>query len=222
MIKADKWIAGIGAVDTDDRAVAGGQIREVDGHRDRAYGTSSYDRYAARANSRLHQHQPTIVDPKAFDAGSSSICRRRCIIQLARSRVPSKLPHPAHVLTICLKCGCALRHHRQRDALEPEWRASTLGSRTRRRYREIYANEGVEQVIFFESDEVCETSYRMRRKVQGQRGSHCRRFECGQLRFAVVSRSDVSSVRPSAVRRQLRHAVDALTFNADNSQQRLA
>ena len=35
----------------------------------------------------------------------------------------------------------------------------------------IYANEGVAQMLFFESDEVCETSYRDRGgKYQGQRG----------------------------------------------------
>ena len=35
----------------------------------------------------------------------------------------------------------------------------------------IYANEGVAQMLFFESDEVCETSYADRGgKYQGQRG----------------------------------------------------
>ena len=36
---------------------------------------------------------------------------------------------------------------------------------------DLYANEGVAQVIFIESDEVCETSYRDRGgKYQGQKG----------------------------------------------------
>jgi dCTP deaminase len=35
----------------------------------------------------------------------------------------------------------------------------------------IYANEGVAQMLFFESDEVCSTSYKDRGgKYQGQRG----------------------------------------------------
>ena len=35
----------------------------------------------------------------------------------------------------------------------------------------IYANEGVAQMLFFESDEVCETSYRDRAgKYQDQKG----------------------------------------------------
>ena len=35
----------------------------------------------------------------------------------------------------------------------------------------IYANEGIAQVLFFESDEACETSYADRQgKYQGQQG----------------------------------------------------
>jgi len=35
----------------------------------------------------------------------------------------------------------------------------------------IYANEGVAQMLFFESDEACEISYKDRRgKYQGQQG----------------------------------------------------
>jgi hypothetical protein len=56
---------------------------------------------------------------------------------------------------------------------EPEWEGYvTLEfSNTTPLPAKIYANEGVAQVIFFESDEVCETSYRDRGgKYQGQRG----------------------------------------------------
>jgi hypothetical protein len=57
--------------------------------------------------------------------------------------------------------------------LEPEWEGHvTLEfSNTTPLPARIYANEGVAQVIFFESDEVCETSYRDRGgKYQGQQG----------------------------------------------------
>ncbi len=56
---------------------------------------------------------------------------------------------------------------------EPEWEGYvTLEfSNTTPLPAKIYANEGVAQVIFFESDEVCETSYRDRGgKYQGQKG----------------------------------------------------
>jgi hypothetical protein len=57
--------------------------------------------------------------------------------------------------------------------LEPEWEGHvTLEfSNTTPLPAKIYANEGVAQVLFFESDEMCETSYKDRGgKYQGQRG----------------------------------------------------
>jgi dCTP deaminase len=57
--------------------------------------------------------------------------------------------------------------------LEPEWEGHvTLEfSNTTPLPAKIYANEGVAQMLFFESDEVCETSYKDRGgKYQGQKG----------------------------------------------------
>ena len=57
--------------------------------------------------------------------------------------------------------------------LEPEWEGHvTLEfSNTTPLPAKIYANEGVAQMLFFESDEVCETSYRDRGgKYMGQQG----------------------------------------------------
>ncbi len=57
--------------------------------------------------------------------------------------------------------------------LEPEWEGHvTLEfSNTTNLPAKIYANEGVAQMLFFESDEVCETSYKDRGgKYQGQLG----------------------------------------------------
>ena len=57
--------------------------------------------------------------------------------------------------------------------LEPEWEGHvTLEfSNTTTLPAKIYANEGVAQMLFFESDEVCSTSYADRAgKYQGQRG----------------------------------------------------
>ena len=57
--------------------------------------------------------------------------------------------------------------------LEPEWEGHvTLEfSNTTPLPAKIYANEGVAQMLFFESDEVCETSYKDRGgKYQGQQG----------------------------------------------------
>ena len=57
--------------------------------------------------------------------------------------------------------------------LEPEWEGQvTLEfSNTTPLPAKIYANEGVAQMLFFESDEVCEISYGDRAgKYQGQKG----------------------------------------------------
>ena len=70
------------------------------------------------------------------------------------------------MLTICLgkstyaRCGIIVNV----TPFEPEWEGHvTLEfSNTTPLPAKIYANEGVAQVLFFESDEVCETSYKDR------------------------------------------------------------
>ena len=82
---------------------------------------------------------------------------------------------PRQVLTLCLgkstyaRCGIIVNV----TPLEPEWEGHvTLEfSNTTSLPAKIYANEGVAQFIFLESDEVCETSYKDRAgKYQGQKG----------------------------------------------------
>ncbi len=76
--------------------------------------------------------------------------------------------------------------------LEPEWEGHvTLEfSNTTPLPAKIYANEGVAQMLFFESDEVCETSYKDRGgKYQGQRGvtlpkTYRRGLEHARYRFS--------------------------------------
>ena len=82
---------------------------------------------------------------------------------------------PRDILTICMgkstyaRCGILINV----TPFEPEWEGHvTLEfSNTTPLPAKIYANEGVAQMIFFESDEVCETSYKDRGgKYQGQQG----------------------------------------------------
>ncbi len=82
---------------------------------------------------------------------------------------------PRNVLTICLgkstyaRCGIIVNV----TPLEPEWEGHvTLEfSNTTNLPAKIYAGEGVAQMIFFESDENCEVSYKDRDgKYQGQTG----------------------------------------------------
>ena len=82
---------------------------------------------------------------------------------------------PRDVLTICLgkstyaRCGIIVNV----TPLEPEWEGHvTLEfSNTTNLPAKIYANEGVAQMLFLQSDEACEVSYKDRGgKYQGQRG----------------------------------------------------
>jgi dCTP deaminase len=79
------------------------------------------------------------------------------------------------VLTICLgkstyaRCGIIVNV----TPFEPEWEGTvTLEiSNTTPLPAKIYANEGIAQVLFFESDEVCERSYADKKgKYLKQRG----------------------------------------------------
>jgi len=101
-----------------------------------------------------------------------------CIIppnSFALARTVEYFRIPRSVLTVCLgkstyaRCGIIVNV----TPLEPEWEGQvTLEfSNTTTLPAKIYANEGVAQMLFFESDEICETSYADRGgKYQGQTG----------------------------------------------------
>jgi dCTP deaminase len=179
-IKSDKWIrrmAQRGMIEPFEP----GQVREAAGAKIVSYGTSSYG-YDIRCSSEFKiftNINSTIVDPKRFDEKSFVDFRGDvCIIppnSFALARTVEYFRIPRNVLTICLgkstyaRCGIIVNV----TPLEPEWEGHvTLEfSNTTPLPAKIYANEGVAQVIFFESDEVCETSYKDRGgKYQGQRG----------------------------------------------------
>ncbi len=158
-----------------------GQVRGSDGERSISYGTSSYG-YDVRCADEFKiftNINSAIVDPKAFDESSFVDLRGEvCIIppnSFALARTVEYFRIPRSVLTICLgkstyaRCGIIVNV----TPLEPEWQGHvTLEfSNTTPLPAKIYANEGVAQMLFFEADEVCETSYADRAgKYQGQRG----------------------------------------------------
>jgi len=158
-----------------------GQIRDSDGQRIISYGTSSYG-YDVRCSTEFKiftNINSAIVDPKNFDASSFvDINSDVCIIppnSFALARTIESFKIPRNVLTICLgkstyaRCGIIVNV----TPLEPEWEGQvTLEfSNTTPLPAKIYAGEGVAQMLFFESDEVCETSYADRAgKYQGQQG----------------------------------------------------
>jgi dCTP deaminase len=146
-----------------------------------SYGVSSYgyDLRIADEFKIFTNINNTIVDPKSFDPRSFVDYQGPvCIVPpnsfaLARSVEYFKIPR--NVLTICVgkstyaRCGIITNV----TPFEPEWEGYvTLEiSNTTPLPAKIYANEGIAQVLFFESDEACQTSYADRQgKYQGQQG----------------------------------------------------
>jgi dCTP deaminase len=180
-IKADRWIRRMAEEHGMIEPFEPGQIRSNDGGRIVSYGTSSYG-YDVRcaADFKVFTNiNSTIVDPKAFDENSFvDIATDVCVIppnSFALARTVEHFRIPRNVLTICLgkstyaRCGIIVNV----TPLEPEWEGHvTLEfSNTTPLPAKIYANEGVAQMLFFESDEECETSYADRGgKYQGQQG----------------------------------------------------
>jgi dCTP deaminase len=180
-IKSDKWIRRKAEQDGLIEPFEAGQVKENGGGRIVSYGTSSYgyDVRCAPEFKVFTNINSAVVDPKDFDSNSFvSVNEDVCIIppnSFALARTVEYFRIPRNVLTICLgkstyaRCGIIVNV----TPLEPEWEGHvTLEfSNTTTLPAKIYANEGVAQMLFFESDEVCETSYKDRGgKYQGQTG----------------------------------------------------
>jgi len=119
----------------------------------------------------------TVIDPKAFDPRSFVDLKTDvCIVppnSFALARTIEYFRIPRDILTICLgkstyaRCGIIVNV----TPFEPEWEGTaTLEiSNTTPIPAKIYANEGIAQVLFFQSDEPCHTSYRDKKgKYQAQ------------------------------------------------------
>ena len=146
-----------------------------------SYGLSSYG-YDVRCTNEFKiftNARSAIVDPKKFSNDSFiEVEQDVCIIPpnsfvLARTEEYFKIPRD--VLVICLgkstyaRCGIIVNV----TPLEPEWEGHiTLEfSNTTNLPAYLYAGEGVAQLLFLQSDEVCEKSYKDRSgKYMGQRG----------------------------------------------------
>mgnify|MGYP001254597911 CR=1 FL=1 len=157
------------------------QVSSVDEKRIVSYGTSSYG-YDVRCSTEFKiftNINAAVIDPKAFDDSSFIEFQGDvCIIppnSFVLARTIEYFRIPRNVLTICVgkstyaRCGIIVNV----TPFEPEWEGYvTLEfSNTTPLPAKIYANEGVAQVIFFESEEECEISYKDRKgKYQGQTG----------------------------------------------------
>ena len=180
-IKSDNWIIEQAEKNQLIKPFEKEQIREVDNKKVISYGVSSYG-YDVRCANEFKLFTNTfssVVDPKNFDEKSFvDIQDSECIIppnSFALARTVEYFKIPRSILTLCLgkstyaRCGIIVNV----TPLEPEWEGHvTLEfSNTTNLPAKIYANEGVAQMLFFESDQVCKTSYKDRGgKYQGQTG----------------------------------------------------
>lgn len=180
-IKSDKWIRRTAIEKNMISPFEPNQVRENKNGKIISYGTSSYgyDVRCAREFKIFTNINSAIVDPKKFDANSFvDVESDVCIIppnSFALARTVEYFKIPRNVLTICVgkstyaRCGIIVNV----TPLEPEWEGHvTLEfSNTTNLPAKIYANEGIAQMLFLESDEICETSYADRKgKYQGQKG----------------------------------------------------
>ena len=180
-IKPDHWIKMMAQKHQMIDPFVPKQIKAINEKRIVSYGTSSYgyDVRCAKEFKVFTNINSAVVDPKNFDTDSFvDVVTDVCIIPpnsfvLARTIEYFKIPR--NVLTICLgkstyaRCGIIVNV----TPLEPEWEGHvTLEfSNTTNLPAKIYANEGVAQMLFLESDEPCEISYKDRGgKYQGQKG----------------------------------------------------
>ena len=180
-IKSDRWIRRMAAEHGMIEPFEPGQVRVVNGQKIVSYGVSSYG-YDVRCADEFKiftNINSTIVDPKQFDERSFVDFKGDCCVippnSFALARTVEFFRIPRSVLTVCLgkstyaRCGIIVNV----TPLEPEWEGQVTIeiSNTTPLPAKIYANEGVAQMLFLESDEVCETSYRDRGgKYQGQKG----------------------------------------------------
>ena len=164
-VKSDKWIKRM--------AHEKGMIKPFEESQVRngviSYGVSSYgydirvaDEFKIFTNVHTAVIDPKDFNPKSFVDFKGSVC----IVppnSFALARTIEYFKIPRNVITICLgkstyaRCGIIVNV----TPFEPEWEGTaTLEiSNTTPLPAKIYANEGIAQVLFFESDEVCATSY---------------------------------------------------------------
>ncbi len=144
-----------------------------------SYGLSSYG-YDIRVSNEFKiftNVHSAIVDPKHFNPKSFIDFEGDiCVIppnSFVLAQTVEYFRIPRNVLTVCLgkstyaRCGLIVNV----TPFEPEWEGYvTLEiSNTTPLPARVYANEGIAQVLFFESDEVCEISYADRKgKYQKQ------------------------------------------------------
>ncbi len=164
-IKPDSWIRKMALEQRMIEPFAESQVRNGI----ISFGVSSYG-YDIRISDEFQIFAGAnsgIVDPKSFDEKNFTQFKGDVCVIPANSFVLARTVEyfriPRNVLTICVgkstyaRCGIIVNV----TPFEPEWEGfPTLEiSNTTPSPAKIYANEGIAQVLFYESDENCEKSY---------------------------------------------------------------
>jgi dCTP deaminase len=176
-VKSDKWIRQMATEHGMIEPFTETQVREGV----ISYGLSSYgyDVRIAHEFKIFTNINHMVVDPKDFDPRSFvDFEGEQCIIppnSFALARTVEHFRIPRDVIVVCLgkrsyaRCGIIVKV----TPLEPEWEGIVCieVSNTTPLPARIYAGEGIAQMLFFQSDEPCETSYADKKgKYQGQAG----------------------------------------------------
>lgn len=176
-IKSDRWINRM--------AKEYGMIEPFESSQVRSdvisYGVSSYgyDMRVAEEYKIFTNINSTVVDPKNFQESNFVEFKGPVLVippnSFALARSVEYFRIPRNVLAVCLgkstyaRCGIICNV----TPFEPEWdgHVTIEISNTTPLPAKIYSNEGICQVLFFESDESCVVSYKDKKgKYQGQQG----------------------------------------------------
>lgn len=178
-LQSDRWIRQMAKTHGMIEPFVETQVRYVEGERVISFGLSSYgyDLRVANEFKIFTNLYNSIVDPKSFNENAFvSVEAKECIIppnSFALARSVEYFRIPRNVLTLCVgkstyaRCGIIVNV----TPFEPEWEGYvTLEiSNTTPLPAKIYANEGLAQVLFYQAQDTCETSYADRKgKYMGQ------------------------------------------------------
>jgi dCTP deaminase len=178
-IRPDTWIARMAKEYRMIEPFVGDQVRVVDGRPVISYGMSSFG-YDIRVSNKFQLFtnvHGSVVDPKNFDPkGLLEILGDVCLIPPNSFALALSVEYfriPKNVMTICVgkstyaRCGIIVNV----TPFEPGWEGKAVLeiSNTTPLPARVYAQEGLAQVLFFESDDPCRISYADRRgKYQNQ------------------------------------------------------
>ena len=174
-IKSDNWIKKMAREHRMIRPFSSRQVRKGI-----SYGLSSYgyDIRVADEFSIFNGVNAQIIDPKDFDGDAFTSIKAKSILipphSFALARTVEYFRIPRSILTLCVgkstyaRCGLIVNV----TPFEPEWEgfATMALSNTTPLPIRVYANEGIAQLIFLESDQICATSYADKKgKYQAQK-----------------------------------------------------